>query len=419
MARQDIAGLLTGMPQQQRPNPNMSSAEWRLAFGQQQSDNMARGLQGAVGGLMGTGMAGAASPQEQIQIADLKAQERIGKLATSQDPAELRQAAQLLQQRNKPAEAARALGQAKAIEDKIKVEALRLEAQDKEQERFEIGREDKAKEFDLAERKMLASEKDLSARGLDTIKVERYDPVTGKNVIDFVLKSDPTNVVSTVMAPQDPVKLYASIQREMLKNSTLIQQSRARGASALKVARLLESATPTAGVFGSIEEAIKAAGGTQDDASAARTAGEALVQSEAIISLPQGPATDKDIELARRGQPPANASPEYLASYARGIAKLADVEARYFREKNAWLSLYQNPRGFDSSQTIKGSERTLEEFNTPTEKAILKAARESIGTPQEAANRALFEKEFGFDIKLFDEDLDLARKVIADIEKDR
>lgn len=118
MARQDIAGLLTGMPQQQRPNPNMSSAEWRLAFGQQQSDNMARGLQGAVGGLMGTGMAGAASPQEQIQIADLKAQERIGKLATSQDPDELRQAAQLLQQRGDPAGAARALAQAKDIEGK-------------------------------------------------------------------------------------------------------------------------------------------------------------------------------------------------------------------------------------------------------------------------------------------------------------
>lgn len=118
MARQDIAGLLTGMPQQQRPNPNMSSAEWRLAFGQQQSDNMARGLQGAVGGLMGTGMAGAASPQEQIQIADLKAQERIGTLASSQDPDELRQAAQLLQQRGKSADAARALGQAKAIETK-------------------------------------------------------------------------------------------------------------------------------------------------------------------------------------------------------------------------------------------------------------------------------------------------------------
>jgi len=80
MARQDIAGLLTGMPQQQRPNPNMSSAEWRLAFGQQQSDNMARGLQGAVGGLTGAGMSGAASPQEQIQIADLKAQERMATL---------------------------------------------------------------------------------------------------------------------------------------------------------------------------------------------------------------------------------------------------------------------------------------------------------------------------------------------------
>ena len=399
MARQDIANMLTGMGGgSTRPNPNMSSSDWRMAFGAEQ----AQGLMNA---------ARSTSPQEAIQMG-------IGNLDLGTVKG-LQTLGQMQQIRGDLKGAAQTVSQIKAIQDKAKVETLRLEAQDKEQERFDITRKDKAKEFGLAERKMLATEKDLSARGLDTIKVERYDPVTGKNVIDFVLKNDPTNIVSTVMAPQDPVKLYATIQREMLKNSSLIEQSKARGASALKVARLLEDAAPTAGVFGSIEEAIKAAGGTQDDASSARTAAEKLVQSEAIISLPQGPATDKDIELARRGQPPANANPEYLASYARGIAKLANIEARYFREKNAWLSLYQNPRGFDASQTIKGSERTLEGFDTPTEKDILKTARESIGTPQEAANRALFEKEFGFDIKLFDEDLDLARKVIADVEKDR
>lgn len=413
MAKVDITGLLTGLAgtDLQQEGITRASAIQGTGLGSNLARQRALSAprreqmmsQGA-GGLFGI----------DTRTAGEQVKEQLGQLDVT-TPDGQKQAVQLVAQ----IDPTRALALQTQFADKNKVEALRLEAQDKEQERFEITRKDKAKEFGLAERKMLATEKDLSARGLDTIKVERYDPVTGKNVIDFVLKNDPTKVVSTVMAPQDPVKLYASIQREMLKNSTLIQESRARGASALKVARLLEAATPTAGVFGSIEEAIKAAGGTQDDASAARTAAEALVQSEAIISLPQGPATDKDIELARRGQPPANASPEYLASYARGIAKLADVEARYFREKNAWLSLYQNPRGFDSSQTIKGSERTLEEFDTPTEKAILKAARESIGTPQEAANRALFEKEFGFDIKLFDEDLDLARKVIADVEKDR
>jgi len=121
----------------------MSSAEWRLAFGQQQSDNMARGLQGAVGGLMGTGMAGAASPQEQIQIADLKAQERISKLATSENPAEVREAAQLLQQRGDSAGAAMLLAQLRAkVQDKY---AANQEARSAES--FELGKVDRERQI--------------------------------------------------------------------------------------------------------------------------------------------------------------------------------------------------------------------------------------------------------------------------------
>lgn len=110
MARQDIAGLLTGMPTQ-RPDPSMGREQWAMAFGQQQADRVGQGLRG---------LTGATTVREQAGIADLKAQERISALATSQDPAELRQAAQLLQQRGDPAGAARAAAQAKAIEDKKK-----------------------------------------------------------------------------------------------------------------------------------------------------------------------------------------------------------------------------------------------------------------------------------------------------------
>ena len=110
MARQDIAGLLTGMPTQ-RPDPSMGREQWAMAFGQQQADRVGQGLRG---------LTGATTVREQAGIADLKAQERIGTLATSQDPAELRQAAQLLQQRGDPAGAASAAEQAKAIEDSTK-----------------------------------------------------------------------------------------------------------------------------------------------------------------------------------------------------------------------------------------------------------------------------------------------------------
>ena len=38
MARQDIANMLTGMGGgSTRPNPNMSSSDWRMAFGAEQA----------------------------------------------------------------------------------------------------------------------------------------------------------------------------------------------------------------------------------------------------------------------------------------------------------------------------------------------------------------------------------------------
>jgi len=224
MARQDIAGLLTGMPQQQRPNPNMSSAEWRLAFGQQQSDNMARGLQGAVGGLMGTGMAGAASPQEQIQIADLKAQERIGKLATSQDPAELRQAAQLLQQRGDPAGAARALAQAKTIEEQaIKAESAGLRASSMSQALKTAGHEDLAKQVELGD-------VDAYKRGLELISPEKgktsiedmVDPATG--VTHKVLLSSEGVVLRTVGVSKMP-----TLKSVTLPNGKLVWENESTG----------------------------------------------------------------------------------------------------------------------------------------------------------------------------------------------
>ena len=107
MARQDIAGLLTGMPTQ-RPDPSMNREQWAMAFGQQQADRVGQGLRGLTGGT---------TAQEQAGIADLKAQERIGTLATSENADELREAARLLQQRGKPLEAARILARIKTTQD--------------------------------------------------------------------------------------------------------------------------------------------------------------------------------------------------------------------------------------------------------------------------------------------------------------
>ena len=55
MANRDIAGLLTGISSTQRPNPNMNSDQWRMAFGAQQGQNLSNAT-------------GQASPEQAIQM---------------------------------------------------------------------------------------------------------------------------------------------------------------------------------------------------------------------------------------------------------------------------------------------------------------------------------------------------------------
>ena len=65
MASRDLAGLLTGISGAQRPNPNMGSDEWRMAFGAQQAQNLGNAV-GNVPTMFGGERS--VNPQEAIQI---------------------------------------------------------------------------------------------------------------------------------------------------------------------------------------------------------------------------------------------------------------------------------------------------------------------------------------------------------------
>ena len=60
--------------------------------------------------------------------------------------------------------------------------------------------------------------------------------------------------------------------------------------------------------------------------------------SEAIKSLPPGPATDKDIALALQGFPKDNADPQTLSTFLRGMAKLKQIEAVGDNAKAEWVN---------------------------------------------------------------------------------
>lgn len=63
-----------------------------------------------------------------------------------------------------------------------------------------------------------------------------------------------------------------------------------------------------------------------------------LRNQAAIKSLPPGPATDKDIELALRGFPKETSDSKLVASFLRGMAKLQDIDSAVSNSKTDWLA---------------------------------------------------------------------------------
>lgn len=78
--------------------------------------------------------------------------------------------------------------------------------------------------------------------------------------------------------------------------------------------------------------------GGQDPVSALRSEYNQLVNAQAVKNLPPGPASDKDIALAKQGFPPDSASGEYLQSFLRGMAKMQSAVAAAADRKANWIS---------------------------------------------------------------------------------
>lgn len=121
------------------------------------------------------------------------------------------------------------------------------------------------------------------------------------------------------------------------------------------------------GWMSSAREAWKGAFGSQDPISGLRSEYNQLVNAQAVKNLPPGPASDKDIALAKQGFPPANASGEYLQSFLLGMAKMQQAVAAAADRKANWIaangSLAPSRRDIDVGGVMVPAGTTFTEFN--------------------------------------------------------
>ena len=214
MARQDIAGLLTGISSTQRPNPNASAADWRMQFGQQQAGRLGSAVRGVQSGLLGG--APVATPQEALQMGlgklDLGTVEGLSSLARVQ------------QLSGDIAGAAQTAARIKQMqEQESKAEAAGLRSSSMSQALEAAGHEDLARQVELGDT-------DAYKRGLELISPEKgktsiediVDPTTGVTH-KVVLSSDGT-VLRTVGVSKMP-----ELKSVTLPNGQIVWENKATG----------------------------------------------------------------------------------------------------------------------------------------------------------------------------------------------
>lgn len=82
----------------------------------------------------------------------------------------------------------------------------------------------------------------------------------------------------------------------------------------------------------------RATGFSNDEQNAMMREYDRLINSEVLKALPPGPATDKDIEMARKGFPPSNADATTITTFLRGVAKMSEVDAAHKQMKAEWMN---------------------------------------------------------------------------------
>ena len=114
-------------------------------------------------------------------------------------------------------------------------------------------------------------------------------------------------------------------------------------------------------------EKAKGAFGNQDEVSGLRAQYNQLVNSQAVKNLPPGPASDKDIALAKQGFPPDSADPQYMAQFLRGMGKMQRAVAAASDRRANWISangsLAPAQREMQVGGTLVPKGATFSEFN--------------------------------------------------------
>lgn len=160
------------------------------------------------------------------------------------------------------------------------------------------------------------------------------------------------------------------------------------------LANRIEAQGGNYGIASSASDYMKKVGGFQGGMTQLKQEYIRLRNTAAIKSLPPGPATDKDIQLALSGFPSETARAGDLASFLRGMAKLQEIDSAVANAKTDWLAQNNGTLTRTNKTLMVGdfTARPGESFNDLSTRIVKDVNARYAGAGREAQREALIKQ---------------------------
>ena len=198
---------------------------------------------------------------------------------------------------------------------------------------------------------------------------------------EFKRFGEEVNQAAMDVAQRDRPKLTSSMQNKQLEFQESANEAYSLADKTKALADKFSMVDVPTGVAGATREAFVNILGTQDDVSNLRKDFTRIRNKLITSNLPQGPATDKDIELIAAGFPQATASKDQIVDFLKAMSRGQEAIAKFDEFKSLFLqengNITRAVRDFEfDGQNIKKGERLA-----PSYKRISKSLKSRQDAP--------------------------------------
>lgn len=176
----------------------------------------------------------------------------------------------------------------------------------------------------------------------------------------------------------DAPKLSVNMEKALDTSVADAAASRSSAASLDELANRWSTDKPTAGLFGSAQSTWNKMTGSDSGLRDLRIRTSQFLNSQALKYLPPGPATDRDVELAREGVPTNMDDPTLVANWLRAQARNEKRDAAFNDFRAEWISAQGNPGQAKTSANISGLDVKKGESFASAAKRYMKQAEQQV-----------------------------------------